>query len=144
MATKKKKEEVDAVETVKAELEIFLPGAVFTTTFGEDIELPKITWRKEKIIFKQVGEMFDSIDELKELNLNEITASQIVSLTAVLLQHAPDVLTSIAAEVTDLSEEEVDDQLDSSDLMRLLVPFFSGRVQNLTTILQQTLPSSVQ
>lgn len=144
MASKKNKQDVDVTETIKEELEIFLPGAVFTTAFGEEIELPKITWKKEKVIFKQVGALFDSVEALKEIDLNEITANQIISLTAVLLQYAPDVLTSIAAEITDLSEEEVDDQLDSSDLMRLLVPFFSGRVQNLTTILQQTLPSSVQ
>lgn len=135
---------VDVSENVKAELDVFLPEDDYTTAFGEEIKLPKITWKKEKVIFKRVGELFDSVEELKDINLNEFTSSQILTLVAVMLREAPDVITTLAAEITDLTEEEVENRLDSTDLVRLLVPFFSGRVQMVMKVFQETLSLSAE
>lgn len=135
----KEQEALVAQETIKHELEVFMPDGSFELTSGEVLELPRVTWKKEKRIFKKVGELFNSVDRLHTIDFNKITTSQIVSIIGVLMQDAPDVITSLASEITDLTEEEVDDRLDSEDLVSLLVPFFSSKFQRLQDLVNKIL-----
>lgn len=130
--------EQEANGVIKEELETFMPeDGVYKTTTGYEIPLPKITWKREKVIFKKVGELFDSVEEVQSMNLDTITSSQVTSLVGAMLRSAPDVITTLASQITGLEEEEVDEQLDAEDLARLLVPFFSERVQTLMQVVQE-------
>lgn len=135
-------QEQEANDTIQEELDTFVPDTeVFVTTTGREVVLPKITWAKEKIIAKQIGDLFDSIEEIKAISLEQVGNKEIAQIMGTLLKKAPDVITSLASQITDLSEEEVDSHLDSRDLVRLLVPFFSERIQDLSRLVQQILTS---
>jgi hypothetical protein len=137
MAKEKSKEVEDVnANNVKEELDVFVPTKQLTTVDGKKIVLPKMTWKRETIIYKKVGLLFESVEDLQEIDFAQITASQIVKLVSVFLQKAPDVVTEIVAVITDFSEEEVGEKLDSGSIIELLVPFFSERSQMITQKLE--------
>jgi len=117
----------DTKPTPTQEDDIFFPKPkTLKTIHGEDVIVPKVSWKKERQIIAEVKGLIQQFPDLAAYatgNVGELatTTWQLVVRAA---EEAPQVLSRLAAIVLEKPEEWVDDNLDSERIISLLAPLF--------------------
>jgi hypothetical protein len=128
-----------AQQEVKEELDTFVPIEYITGMDGSTYKLPKVSWKKEKEIFGLVGILFDHVKETHHIDFENITMTEIMGLMGTFLRVAPATVEQIVAIITDLEPQVIDENLDSEEILKLLVPFFSGKVEMFQNVMRGTM-----
>ena len=116
-----------------SDVRIFIPeDNKVTTVSGELVSIPKLSWKKE---LKLLQIMQDSINELikASVELKSASTEQMVSLALKLI---PNKLTEFMSTVMDRPGEWVEDNLDSTEIVGVIVPLLKSRLDLITTKIQ--------
>jgi len=100
--------------------DIIKPKRFVKTVNGEEIEVPKVVFAKEKLIIDILKDAMKKVREDERLK-SDISADEVYPL---LLDYAPEVIVKIAATALGKSEEWVENNLDSEAIMEVVTPFF--------------------
>ena len=112
---------------VKEELEVFVPmPEKIKTLDGQEIEVPKTTWKDEIKIGRIISKGVSDIPELREINFKEIKISDMVSLLPTIIGVAPDVITGVTSILLKQEKEWIENNLNSEIIIGLLSPFFGN------------------
>ena len=112
----------------------------YTTSFGEKIELPRLSGRIEQAILKAIGNLLREAPEVlklwtdvrKGLSVNNINPAVLQGAMSKLMLMAPDEVTNVVAVIVGKDTDWVLDNLSmSSDYIAVILPVFnelSGRL----------------
>jgi len=132
-------EKQEAAEaTIQEELELFIPPESLTTFTGKKLKWPVVTWSKEVRVLRLLGDVIDRVPELTDADYEDFSAGHIVKIFGAIMQRVPEHITEAVCILTDKEEEWVMNNMDSSDIVSLLYPFFLERKQMIMTALSVT------
>jgi len=130
MGKQKDRESKVRKSDAKEELEVFVPmPEIIKTLGGQEIEVPKTTWKDEIKIGRIISKGVSDIPALKEINFKEVRISDMVSLLPTVIGVAPDVITGVTSILLKKEKEWIEDNLNSEIIIGLLSPFF-GNILN--------------
>lgn len=116
--------------------EVFFPeGEELITLSGERFLIPKVTWGKEIQVGHAIGRV---MEKLKDVRAG--TKWNIDKLIPQLLQYAPKEVTHMVAILLEKEDVWVEQNLNSDQIMGILLPFFMSRI----TMLTKHLPKNLQ
>jgi len=111
----------------KEELEVFVPmPKKIKTLDGQEIEVPKTTWKNEIQIGRIISKGVSDIPALKEINFKEIKIADMVSLLPTIIDVAPDVITGVTSILLKKEKEWIENNLNGEIIIGLLSPFFGN------------------
>lgn len=127
---------VEVAQTVKEELDTFIPPETLTLSSGKTIPFPRLMWKKEKQMLDLIGKILEEVTELSEIDYAEATMTEMIQIAGKVMRTVPNEVTGLVCLAVNLTEEEVDNQLDSGDILSILLPLFQERVQRITSQFQ--------
>jgi hypothetical protein len=131
-AVKEAAKHLEVTQTVKAELNTFVPPATIELSNGSTIPFPKLTWRKEKLMLDLIGIIVEKVTELEHIDYAEATMTEMIKIAGKVMRTVPEQVTELVCLAVNMEAEEVDNQLDSGDILNILIPLFHDRVQRIT------------
>jgi hypothetical protein len=134
----------EVAETVKEELDTFVPPRTLKLSSGAEIPFPKLTWKKEKEMLDLIGKILEEVTELSEIDYAEATMTEMIQIAGKVMRIVPNEVTGLVCLAVNMKEEEVDNQLDSGDILNILLPLFQERVQRITSQLRTNTQSAGQ
>jgi len=96
---------------------------------GEQIELPKLTWKREIKVYKLIGEAIDKIPTLKDIQ-GDLKTGDLVKIVSSLLIQLPEEITKIVEVLTGKSKEWIEEHMTFDDISNLIFPFFNKFTQS--------------
>jgi len=127
MGKEKDRESKSSKFEVKEELDVFVPmPETIKTLDGQEVEVPKTTWKNEIQIGRIISKGVSDIPTLKEINFREIKISDMVSLLPTIIDVAPDVITGVTSILLKKEKEWIENNLNSEIIIGLLSPFFGN------------------
>lgn len=116
-----------------SDINIFIPeNNKVNTVGGEAVGIPKLSWKKElrllQIIQESINELIKSSVELKSTSTEQ--------LVSVALKLIPNRLTEFMSIVMDRPGEWVEDNLDSTEIIGVIVPLLKSRLDLITQKIQ--------
>lgn len=129
-------EKQDAITDVK----IFIPeDNQVTTVDGTVIKIPKLSWKKELQLIDIIKQSMDELATASVAVPNDATAMVNVALRVI-----PHKITQFMAVVMNMSEDWVQDSLDSTEIIGVCVPLLKSRFDLIATKLKPFLPTGDQ
>lgn len=111
----------------KEELEVFVPmPKKIKALDGQEVEVPKTTWKNEIQIGRIISKGVSDIPALKEINFKEIKIADMVSLLPTIIDVAPDVITGVTSILLKKEKEWIENNLNGEIIIGLLSPFFGN------------------
>jgi hypothetical protein len=112
------------------DVETFVPPQVqVRTVHGDDVNVPKITWKKEIKLIGIIQQCLDLVaEEITRIN-PQTGQPNFVNIVNKVLQFAPEKVSEFVATVLDHDPVWVEDNLDSAEIMGVIVPLLKGRLE---------------
>jgi hypothetical protein len=123
--------EEDVAKTMADEMDTFVPPEFIELSGGKKIPFPKLSWKKEKLLFKEIGQILEEVTELQDFSFESATIVDMLKMAGHVMDKVPERITTLVILATDLNEEEVDNNLDSGDIISILFPLFKDRATRL-------------
>jgi len=116
---------------MKDEIKIFFPPQIEVETIeGQKVQVGKISWGKELRIATELSAILERCPELIRTDFSkELSGEQLLRLATSLLKSAPEAATRISSILLDKEESWIQDHLDSSAMIDILVPFFLSKIE---------------
>jgi hypothetical protein len=73
---------------------------------------------------------------LADFDFAEATMTEMIMIAGKIMRKVPDRVTELVSLAVNMEKEEVENQLDSGDILNILLPLFQERVQRLTSHFQ--------
>ena len=124
-------------EKVNDEVTVFFPDGKLKLSSGEEIDVPKLSWKVEARAVKIIGRIFKSVPELSALDLNNVTGKNLLAIIPTLLEKVPDAITELTCLLIKKDQKFVEDQLNHEDVLAVIIPFsvaLSGMLRKLAGV----------
>lgn len=119
--------EREATSLAEKELQAFVPVPEYITTLsGEQIEVPKTSWKAEIQIGRLIGTAVSAVPQLSKIDFRNLKIADLVVLLPSIMEKTPDSITGIVVLLIKKEKAWVEDNLDSESIMGLLGPFFGN------------------
>lgn len=116
----------------KSDLRIFIPeDNEVTTVDGAKVKIPKLSWKKELALIEIIKKSMDEIVENSGAVPEDAAA-----LVNIALRVVPHNITKFMATVMDKSEDWVQDSLDSTEIIGVILPLLKSRFDLIATKLK--------
>lgn len=125
------------VEDIKADTAVFIQEDLYVTTVDDEkLKVPRLNWKKELILINLIqGVLKDMGPTLQNPN------GDMVTLLSKVLEVAPEKATKFVSTVMGLPDEWVEEKLDISEVVAVILPLLRNRLdlilQKLTPYLQE-------
>jgi len=121
-----------AASDTEKELQVFVPVPEYIETLtGEQIEVPKTSWKAEIQIGRLIGTAVNAVPQLSNVDFKSLKITDLVALLPAVMKSAPDAITGIVVLLIKKDKEWVEDNLNSESIMGLLGPFFATFLKRL-------------
>jgi len=104
-------------------MSVIRPKRFVKTVEGEEIEIPKVAFAKERLVIDVIKEVYAKLRDRKELLEASDETLPFVAVSA-LLEVAPGAAVKVASIALEKSEEWVEENLDSEGIAEVVLPFF--------------------
>ena len=110
------------------------------TVDGEEIQLPKVSWKQEKIIFSVVGQMIETLagTKLVDIDFRKLDVADIPTMIPIFLEHTPDHITRVVSIILSKDMAWVDKNLGFEAVIQTVSPFFFRLWKMLEVYMNQT------
>lgn len=116
-----------------SDVKIFIPEQnKVNTVSGEQVNIPKLSWKKELKLLQIVQESLNQLITTS-VELKTTSTEQIVSLALKLI---PNKLTEFMSIVMDRPSDWVEENLDSTEIVGVIIPLLKSRFDLITTKIQ--------
>lgn len=116
-----------------SDINIFIPEQNKVKTINdEEVGIPKLSWKKELKLLQIIQ---DSINELIKASV-ELKSTSTEQIVSVALKLIPNRLTEFMSIVMDRPSDWVEDNLDSTEIIGVIVPLLKSRLDLITQKIQ--------
>ena len=121
-----------ATSDTEKELQVFVPVPTSIETLtGEQIEVPKTSWKAEIQIGRLIGKAVKAVPQLSNIDFKNLKITDLVALLPEIMKGAPEAITGIVVLLIRKDKEWVENNLNSESIMGLLGPFFGDFLRKL-------------